>query len=274
MKIKGSQKFIIASLLSIPLILSANGIGEKNQDITSLIGLIMENDSISVEENFYDYIGESYIEEDTDDFDSSIDGVLAYMGEVYSEHDFYESGGWAKVSPLALTRNSNTYRQDNYRKTSNSKQWGASGKMGTYNPKVTELPQFLTKDFHLPIKGRLTSGYGYRPKFGRVHKGIDIGLNIGDTVRNALPGVVTKVSYEEKGYGNYVIVTHSGGYETRYAHMTRSIVSPGQQLKAGQAVGLGGSTGNSTGPHLHFEIRYKGEALDPLTCFGLAKIYR
>lgn len=205
--------------------------------------------------------------EATDDYDERItEDVLDYLSSVYSQHGYYDSGGWAKVSPLELSRND--------RKLSSTFSDTDLSRVGVYTPRTTELPSFLTEDFRLPIRGRLTSGYGYRPRFGRMHKGIDVSLHIGDTVRSALPGVVSKVSYEAKGYGNYVVITHSGGYETRYAHMSRCIVSPGDRVSPGDAVGLGGSTGNSTGPHLHFEIRYQGEALDPLSCFGLSEVYR
>lgn len=203
----------------------------------------------------------------TDDYDDAItEDVLDYLSSVYNQHGYYETGNWAKVSPLELSRRDRKLKEV-YSATDLSR-------IGVYTPKTTELPDFLSRDFRLPIRGRLTSRYGYRPRFGRMHKGIDVSLNIGDTVRSALPGVVSKVSYEAKGYGNYVIVTHSGGYETRYAHMSRCIVSPGDHVSPGDAVGLGGTTGNSTGPHLHFEIRYKGEALDPLSCFGLSEVYR
>lgn len=122
----------------------------------------------------------------------------------------------------------------------------------------------LSTNFRMPINGVYTSFYGYRPKFGRFHKGIDISLQVGDTVRSVLPGVVVKVKNDPKGYGNYVVVRHEGDLETLYAHLTRGLVGIGQRLRAGEAIGLGGVTGNSTGPHLHFETRLRGEAIDPL----------
>ena len=232
---------------------------------SALVGIVLENDPV---DDFDE------IPEDSDYGQPLIDAfasdVLDYLSGVYKDHGFYESGGWAKTSPLKLSRPDKKNPHSNLY----ANQPDLTARMRVYTPKITELPDFITRDFSLPIRGRLTSRYGYRPKFGRMHKGIDVSLHIGDTVRVALPGVVSKVAYEAKGYGNYVVVSHADGYETRYAHMTRAIVAPGQSVKPGQAVGLGGSTGNSTGPHLHFEIRCNGQALDPLTCFGLSEIYK
>lgn len=119
----------------------------------------------------------------------------------------------------------------------------------------------------LPISGRVTSNYGFRPKFGRMHKGIDISLQTGDTVVAAIAGTVTRVSNDPGGYGLWVEVRHDNGLSTRYAHLSRQLVATGARVYAGTPLGLGGSTGNSTGPHLHFETRVSGEAVDPATMF-------
>ena len=117
---------------------------------------------------------------------------------------------------------------------------------------------------------RITSGFGYRPKFGRMHKGIDIAMTVGDTVRVPLAGTVRKVSYEARGYGHYVTVVHDDGMETRYAHLSQTLVMPGQRLDAGEPIALSGNSGNSTGPHLHFETRYLGAAVNPAEIFSLS----
>ena len=121
--------------------------------------------------------------------------------------------------------------------------------------------------------GRITSGFGYRPNFGRMHKGIDVAMNPGDTVFAPLSGRVERVDYEAKGYGRYIVLIHDDGMETRYAHLKMSIVSPGDYVVAGQAIALSGNSGNTTGPHLHFETRYRGEAIDPRTVFYFASGY-
>lgn len=122
----------------------------------------------------------------------------------------------------------------------------------------------------MPVMGHVTSNYGYRPKFGRVHKGVDLKLNNNDTVVAAFEGKVRVVNYEAKGYGNYVIIRHPNGLETVYGHLNRQLVKEEQYVKAGQPIGLGGSTGRSTGPHLHFETRFMGYPINPAAIFDFA----
>lgn len=107
----------------------------------------------------------------------------------------------------------------------------------------------------------ITSHFGQRHH--RWHYGTDLRLSIGDTVRAAYNGVVRISKYNYKGYGNYVLVRHDNGLETLYGHLSKRMATVGQEIKAGECLGLGGNTGRSTGPHLHFEVRYKGIAIDP-----------
>ena len=113
--------------------------------------------------------------------------------------------------------------------------------------------------FH-PKEGIVTSKFGWRDK--RMHKGIDIHLNKGDAVKAAFNGMV-RIARKQGAYGNVVIVRHYNGLETVYAHLSKIKVKPGDVVTAGQLIGLGGSTGRSSGPHLHFEVRFKGHALNP-----------
>lgn len=120
------------------------------------------------------------------------------------------------------------------------------------------------RGFHMPTKTRLvTSNYGYRKKFGRMHKGMDIHIKMNDTIYAAFDGKVRLTNYEAKGYGNYIILRHPNKLETVYGHLNRILVKPDQTVKAGQPIALGGNTGRSTGPHLHFETRYMGYAINP-----------
>ena len=112
-----------------------------------------------------------------------------------------------------------------------------------------------------PVKGMVTSPFGWRKE--RMHKGEDIKLYIGDTVRAAFDGRVRICRSDRRGYGNFYVIRHDNGLETIYGHLSKHIVKQDEYVKAGQAIGLGGSTGRSTGPHLHFEMRYMGIALDP-----------
>ena len=113
--------------------------------------------------------------------------------------------------------------------------------------------------FVLPYKGGLTSLFGWR-KY-RPHYGTDIDLETGDSVVSCFDGMVRVAKYYQ-GYGNCVIIRHSNGLETVYGHMSKLLVESGQKVNAGSLIGLGGNTGHSYGSHLHFEIRYLGQALD------------
>lgn len=125
----------------------------------------------------------------------------------------------------------------------------------------------LSREFYRPVKGVVTSPYGYRARFRRMHKGIDLNLSVGDTVRSASGGRVRSVGYDRRGYGHYVVVLHPTGAETVYGHLSASLVAEGDAVDAGSPLGLGGSTGRSTGPHLHFEVRWNGLSLDPSELF-------
>lgn len=129
----------------------------------------------------------------------------------------------------------------------------------------SEVDLLLTDSLHgwaCPIKGHVTSGWKFRRH--RDHKGTDIALTTGDTIRAAFDGkvrVVREVA-DAGGYGNLIVVRHANGLETYYAHLSKHLVEENELVKAGEVIGLGGSTGRSTGPHLHFEVRYMGKPFD------------
>jgi len=114
--------------------------------------------------------------------------------------------------------------------------------------------------FNMPSWGPVSSAFGWR--HNRYHKGIDIQLRKGDTVTCAFDGMV-RFAQKKGGYGNIVIVRHYNGLETVYAHLYKIKVKEGQVLGAGELIGLAGSTGKSTGPHLHFEVRFMGAPVNP-----------
>ena len=142
--------------------------------------------------------------------------------------------------------------------------------------RVTELPdsfRISLKNFCMPTDSRvLTSNYGAR--WGRQHKGLDIKVYIGDTIRAAFSGKVRVVQYEGRGYGKYVVIRHDNGLETYYAHMSKQLVVEDQEVRAGDPIGLGGNTGRSTGSHLHFETRLCGVALNPALMFRKSSYQR
>ena len=118
-----------------------------------------------------------------------------------------------------------------------------------------------SNDFSIPVKGVVTSHYGYRS--GRYHNGIDLALKIGDTVYAAFSGKIRYAKYNDGGFGNLVIIRHNNGLETFYAHLSKHLVVPNQDVKFGEPIGLGGNTGRSFGPHLHFEVRFYDGSINP-----------
>ena len=112
--------------------------------------------------------------------------------------------------------------------------------------------------FTLPVYGKLFRGFMY------THKGLDIKLDKGDTIKAAFDGVVRYARYNRGGFGNLIILRHYNGLETYYAHLSKMLIKVNQVVKSGDPIALGGSTGRSRGPHLHFEVRYKDIPLDPL----------
>jgi len=136
-----------------------------------------------------------------------------------------------------------------------------------------------------PCSGPITQGFGptgYSFEFPYVyqgvsyphfHTGVDVGVGLGTPIAAAADGVVVLagtnlVDGKPAGYGTYVVIAHGGGLYTLYAHLSQLEVSAGQRVRAGQEIGLSGSTGNSTGPHLHFEVRVGADPVDPMPYLG------
>ena len=138
------------------------------------------------------------------------------------------------------------------------------------NVSVPQTAVIDVTNFSMPCPGYMTSPYGYRKRFRRMHKGVDLKVNIGDTIRAAFDGKVRLTKYERRGYGYYVVVRHTNDLETVYGHLSKFLVEPDQYVKAGDPIALGGNTGRSTGPHLHFETRYMGYAINPSAIFDFA----
>ena len=144
-----------------------------------------------------------------------------------------------------------------------SEQW-ITQSIFTYRMKPDSIRDTLltlvspSRKFTMPFYGKLFRGFTYS------HKGLDIKLNKGDSIRCAFDGVVRYAKYNRGGFGNLIIVRHYNGLETYYSHLSRIMVKPNQVVTSGEIIGLGGSTGRSRGPHLHFEVRYKDVPLDPM----------
>ncbi len=130
---------------------------------------------------------------------------------------------------------------------------------------VTNVPDSFLVDlsnFSMPHEGYVTSNFGRRGR-RRYHYGIDLKVNVGDTIYAAFDGKVRVKEFERRGYGYYLVVRHLNGLETVYGHLSKFLVAENEFVKSGQPIALGGSTGLSTGPHLHFETRFLGKPINP-----------
>ena len=187
----------------------------------------------------------SIVNEDTSSLDLGEQSIVEISEEILLDST------WIKVASYYAiwdTRNINPYRMDG-RQLKEEKPLKLVDKT---NNRLSEMPLAAT-----PI----TSDFGFRGY--RWHYGTDLDLDTGDSVRSVFDGVVRIVKWDGGGYGNYVVVRHYNGLETLYGHLSKQLVKTGQFVKAGDLLGWGGSTGRSSGPHLHFEVRYMGNPFDP-----------
>lgn len=198
--------------------------------------------------------------------DSAAIGGTADM-ETYEEDLFVEEDAgeenastWSALDSLAYIPAHDIYGTWNTERFFSPREIAADG------DSLVLMVSHLPCDHAFPTCGRTTSKYG--PRRGRMHHGVDLKLEVGDPVLAAFDGMV-RISRWNRTFGNVVVVRHHNGLETLYAHLSELKVEPGQEVEAGDLLGLGGSTGRSTGSHLHFEVRYLGRSIDPERLFDL-----
>ena len=148
------------------------------------------------------------------------------------------------------------------------KTWNTQSTHCYYSEILPDSFKIDLRGFAMPTPSRkITSRYGYRPRFRRMHKGLDVKVYTGDTIYAAFDGKARIVKYERKGYGYYIVLRHNNGLETIYAHLSKQLIKLNQEVKAGDPIGLGGNTGRSFGSHLHFETRLLGQPINPELLF-------
>jgi len=133
-----------------------------------------------------------------------------------------------------------------------------------YQQRIVEMPDTVLIDFsHYchPNRNVVTSEFGFRRGW-QFHYGIDTRLKVGDSICSSFGGMV-RIVQRGRAYGNYIVIRHFNGLETVYGHLSKPLVKVNQVVRAGEIIGLGGNTGRSTGPHLHYEIRYLGQPISP-----------
>ena len=149
-----------------------------------------------------------------------------------------------------------------------SEGWNSDRVNPYQNANIPSTKVIDVSKYAMPVKHKVvTSHFGYRKQFGRMHYGVDLKSSVGDTIYAAFTGKVRLTKFDRNGYGFYVVVRHDNGLETVYGHLSKFLVKPNQVVKAGTPIALGGNTGRSTGPHLHFETRFMGIAINPEKIF-------
>lgn len=170
----------------------------------------------------------------------------------------YNDNTWRYIRNREIPQDSTIY----------SKYWDTDNVSPYSSVELSSLPTSVAiglvdslKHYHYPYKGKISSRYG--PRRGRNHHGVDLPLKVGDSIYAPFDGRVRYSQDTKTGYGKLIVIRHDNGLETYYGHLSDRKVEAGEWVTAGQLVALGGSTGRSTGPHLHFETRYYGQSFDP-----------
>lgn len=172
----------------------------------------------------------------------------------------YSNNTWKYILDREVARDSTIFE----------KYWDTTTLFPYRDVDLSELPQSIVIElldsvtsYHCPYQGSIHPNGKFGPRRRRQHQGIDLPLKTGDPIYATFSGRVRISQYNYGGYGNLVIIRHDNGLETYYGHLAERLVEANQWVEAGQIIGLGGSTGRSTGPHLHFETRYYGRSFDP-----------
>lgn len=222
-------------------------------DTTTIIETeeLPEEDSDAAKSIYFNPAKElSIVSEDTTTLDLGNQEIVEMSEEVLIDSSWIKVAGYYSIWD---TRVVNPYRTDGRRLKD------------TLELKLTDPPR--ERYAKMPLHTTpITSGFAFRGY--RWHFGVDLDLETGDSVKAVFDGVVRMNKWDGGGYGNYILVRHYNGLETIYGHLSKALVPVGTFVKAGQLIGRGGSTGRSTGSHLHFEVRYEGNPIDPTLLYN------
>lgn len=195
------------------------------------------------------------------DYRTTHNNLLAKQNRIQDKIKVEESQKYAR--DLYGEKNTSSDNADIY-----SEGWNSDRVNPYQNAEIPTTKVIDVSRYFMPVKNNVvTSHFGYRKQFGRMHYGVDLKASVGDTVYAAFTGKIRLTKFERNGYGFYVVVRHDNGMETVYGHLSKFLVKPNQYVKAGTPIALSGNTGRSTGPHLHFETRFMGVAINPEKIF-------
>ena len=269
-----TDPYIMKRILAfvVCLLFATTAFSQDNKGFFSrLKNVFVVHDTVYIytNQNSNDSIVDEDEDEDEEESDERSEGIPVPI-DTLNTHDMFQkvvlfdNGTWLYYN---IDRSFIPYTMD-------SDHW-ITEQVHSYNDiALNDLPESVTlhlidsiHGYCIPHPGPVTSQFKYRWK--RAHKGIDIGLYTGDAIYAAFDGIVRAALPVNMtgGYGNVLVIRHLNGLETYYGHLSRFIVKSGDIVKAGELIGYGGSTGRSTGPHLHFETRYMGQAFDPERIF-------
>lgn len=240
----------LTALLSLILFLTLS-LSAQKQDTLKHSQLTLNEEFIPVVESTdtsgFSHIMEQWLVDIAEDPKFQVDESLTIDCVWVNHHDYFSNWTSQKINPYELDG-------ANYKDTL----------LVHINDSLAGI------NWTLPVTNtRITSPFGFRRY--RWHYGTDLKVYYGDPIVAAFDGIVRIVDYERYGYGKYVVLRHLNGLETLYGHMSKTTVQVGDQVTAGDEIGLGGSTGRSTGTHLHFEIRYQGNAIDPSSIYDFTE---
>jgi murein DD-endopeptidase MepM/ murein hydrolase activator NlpD len=256
--------FTIQSAISQSISTNKSNSNSVSKVVIPEIKNIRVDTALKLETNQNPYI--SRVSELPDEYESDMDS------EEETEIEGEATGGGylspEEINKAELAIDSAWFKMADYYSIWDSKAvnpYGIDGKLFKDTLKIVLFDS--ASKWSAPIRNTaITSNFGFRTY--RWHYGTDLRLNVGDSVTAVFDGIVRMAKFDRRGYGNYVLIRHNNGLETLYGHLSKTNVVVGQVVKAGEAIGLGGNTGRSSGPHLHFEVRYQGNAIDPYVLFN------
>lgn len=274
------KKLIVFLLLAIPVCYAQGGKRVKAQVVNPVVEV---EESLSLQQDTLDT-------ENLDDIDAMNEQAEERMQFYFRDDTLFFTGAMESLPlrfVIAGSDGAALYKQlpndttgADYGTHPASDMYGdiwTSARVNPYQIKVDSMRDSVlisTAGYVAPLTHAAVVTSPFGPRRYRYHYGTDLRIAIGDSIRSIWDGQVRIVGWDPRGYGHYVVIRHDNGLETVYGHLSQPLFDENERIFAGETLGLGGNTGRSTGPHLHFEIRYLGNAINPelIVDFANAKL--